>query len=90
MDKYIVRLPHGMRDRIAAAAKQHGRSMNAEIIAMIELGFDAATPNLSGTTDGDLLSEVVSRFDTKVQIIVAPNVAAEVGNKPTRAKAASK
>jgi hypothetical protein len=34
-DKYVVRLPDGMRDEIAEAAKANGRSMNAEIIARI-------------------------------------------------------
>lgn len=36
MDKYIVRFPEGMRDRIAEAAKSNNRSMNAEIVARLE------------------------------------------------------
>ncbi|ALJ98268.1 transcriptional repressor [Brucella phage BiPBO1] len=32
-DKFIVRLPDGLRDNIAADAKTKGRSMNAEIVA---------------------------------------------------------
>lgn len=35
-DKYIVRFPDGMRDRIAEAAKANNRSMNAEIVARLE------------------------------------------------------
>ncbi|MBA6418948.1 Arc family DNA-binding protein [Pseudomonas neustonica] len=35
-DKFVVRLPEGMRDRIADVAKQHHRSMNSEIIARLE------------------------------------------------------
>lgn len=35
-DKYIVRFPDGMRDRIAEIAKENGRSMNAEIVARLE------------------------------------------------------
>lgn len=31
-DKFIVRLPDGMRDEISAAAKLNRRSMNAEIV----------------------------------------------------------
>jgi plasmid stability protein len=38
-DKYIVRLPDGMRDRIAEAAKANNRSMNAEIVARLEESF---------------------------------------------------
>lgn len=34
-DKYIVRLPDGMRDEIKAAAATANRSMNAEIVARL-------------------------------------------------------
>lgn len=34
-DQFMVRLPEGMRDEIAAAAKSNGRSMNSEIIARL-------------------------------------------------------
>ena len=39
-DKYIVRFPAGMRDRIAEAAKAHNRSMNAEIVARLSGSFE--------------------------------------------------
>lgn len=39
-DKYIVRFPAGMRDRIAEAAKANNRSMNAEIVARLQATFD--------------------------------------------------
>lgn len=35
-DKFVVRLPDGMRSRIAEVARQHHRSMNSEIIARLE------------------------------------------------------
>jgi len=35
-DKYVVRFPDGMRDRIAESAKANNRSMNAEIVARLE------------------------------------------------------
>ena len=35
-DKFVVRLPDGMRERIAAVAKSHHRSMNSEIISRLE------------------------------------------------------
>lgn len=31
-DKFMLRLPDGMRDAIKAAAKREGRSMNAQIV----------------------------------------------------------
>lgn len=42
-DKYIVRFPEGMRDKIAAAAEENGRSMNAEIIARLQASFETKT-----------------------------------------------
>lgn len=35
-DKFMLRLPDGMRDRIKSAADLNGRSMNAEIIATLD------------------------------------------------------
>jgi hypothetical protein len=35
-DKFVVRLPNGMRDRISEVAGENHRSMNSEIIARIE------------------------------------------------------
>lgn len=35
-DRFIVRMPDGLRDRISAAAKRNGRSMNSEIVSVLE------------------------------------------------------
>lgn len=40
-DKYIVRFPSGMRDRIKAAAAANGRSLNAEIVQRLQASFEA-------------------------------------------------
>lgn len=40
-DKFMLRLPDGMRDRIKQAAARNGRSMNAEIIDTLEDRFPA-------------------------------------------------
>lgn len=39
-DKYILRFPDGMRDRIADEAKKNNRSMNAEIVHILMGHFD--------------------------------------------------
>ena len=41
LDKFIVRLPDGMRDRIGIAARENKRTMNAEIVARLEASFRA-------------------------------------------------
>lgn len=40
-DKFMLRLPDGMRDRIKAAAEENGRSMNSEIVAALEEKYPA-------------------------------------------------
>ncbi len=48
-DKFVVRLPEGMRARIAMVARGQRRSMNSEIIARLEqsLHQDEQTGSLS-------------------------------------------
>lgn len=41
-DKFMLRLPEGMREAIANVAAQAGRSMNAEIVARLEASLKAA------------------------------------------------
>lgn len=43
-DKFVVRLPDGMRERIAEIANGNHRSMNSEIILHLEKLVDDATP----------------------------------------------
>lgn len=38
-DKFVLRMPDGMRDRIAKEAESNGRSMNAEIVQRLEASF---------------------------------------------------
>ena len=40
LERFIVRFPDGMRDRIADAAKANNRSMNSEIIARLLASFE--------------------------------------------------
>lgn len=43
-DKFVVRLPEGMRDQIASLAAGHHRSMNSEIIGRLEDSIAADDP----------------------------------------------
>ncbi|WP_370275112.1 Arc family DNA-binding protein [Pararhodobacter marinus] len=43
-DKFMLRLPDGMRERIKSAADANGRSMNAEIVATLEEKFPEPSP----------------------------------------------
>jgi len=58
-DQFILRLPDGMRQRIAEFAEAFGRSMNAEIILRLERSFsefDEATRKFG--QEGVFLDEV--------------------------------
>jgi hypothetical protein len=54
-DKFVVRLPDGMRERIADVARNHHRSMNSEIIARLEQSM---------IQEGSLGDEVNLRLDS--------------------------
>ena len=43
-DKFLLRLPDGMRERIADQAKAHNRSMTAEVVARLSASLDGAPP----------------------------------------------
>nr|WP_291374509.1 Arc family DNA-binding protein [Devosia sp.] len=56
----MLRLPDGMRDRIAEVAKANGRSMNSEIVARLEESFSS---NGIGKIDiNELVDALEDRF----------------------------
>jgi len=40
-DKFMLRMPEGMREQIRLSAEHYGRSMNAEIVARLRESFDS-------------------------------------------------
>lgn len=71
----MVRFPDGMRDRIAAAAKANGRSMNSEIIAALEVMFPQGMKSSGADID-----EVLLQASRLVQI--AKRMSAAAKNMP--------
>jgi hypothetical protein len=71
-DRYIVRMPEGMRDKVKALADRRKRSMNAEIVAAIEAHlFDAAA-------DPDFQeAKVVHGPPLPVEVLTRPERSAE-------------
>lgn len=59
LDKFVLRLPEGMRDKISMAARANKRTMNAEIVQRLEASF--------ASTDEPLL--VISKNTAEVDII---------------------
>lgn len=47
LDRYIIKFPDGMRDELKTDAKANGRSLNAEIIHLIQQGRIATTDQIT-------------------------------------------
>jgi hypothetical protein len=77
-DKFLLRMPDGLRDRLAAAAKANNRSSNAEIVARLQASLDQHEPDnpflrLAASAQqeslrglADVLADVVEDLDTIV------------------------
>lgn len=70
-DRFMVRLPDGMREKIGAAAKASSRTMNAEIIHRLSFTFGI---NPRGSGEGEVYPEGGSPSSNKC------NAAATVEN----------
>lgn len=75
-DQFVVRLPDGMRDRIAEAAELNVRSMNAEIVARLEMTFDA----MGKITPGEMIEALMKAFppgmiEIRIGKVDSPDVA---------------
>lgn len=77
-DKFVLRMPDGMRETIAELARASGRSMNAEIIYRLQKTFDEeAAPTESAphqyqrkkkyTIQSDMPDEAMQELMTRIQ-----------------------
>lgn len=48
-DKFLLRLPDGMRDKISEAAKENRRTMNSEVVARLASSFERLKSHTSPT-----------------------------------------
>lgn len=65
LDKFMVRMPDGLRDAIKDAAKRNNRSANAEIVARLESSFEAdqeLAPILAAAVNDYVKAEVARRL----------------------------
>lgn len=92
-DKFIIRLPDGMRERIKAAADANGRTMTAEIVWRLETSLDPTVKVLPDQKIHDMMitdmNEMVhaiwgrlEQIDERLGIDTRPKAAA----KPKRKK----
>ncbi|MEJ8326023.1 Arc family DNA-binding protein [Kosakonia sacchari] len=62
-DKFMLRFPDGMRDAIAERAKANGRSMNSEIVQILEDALENRSVKVHSEMNIDLFSERESGDD---------------------------
>ena len=85
-DKFNLRFPDGMRDAVAERAKKNGRSMNSEIIQMIE---DALNPRVKsiefdiGENKPIKIDDVGNAEDIVNALTRFATALAELNKKPT-------
>lgn len=68
-EKFVVRLPDGMSDRIKASADANNRSMNAEIVSRLEDSLDEKQTVASLSINLDLADLGMSDLKDKLQMI---------------------
>jgi plasmid stability protein len=64
-DKFIVRLPDGMRDQLKAAAEGNGRSMTSEVVERLRASFEKEeAQDVPDFTAAVLVETVEQEFET--------------------------
>lgn len=66
-DKFVVRLPDGMRERVGLTARSHHRSMNSEIINTLDMHH-----RLLDMGHGPLLKKLLQGEELPGTIVAAP------------------
>lgn len=59
-DKFMLRFPDGMRDAIAERAKANGRSMNSEIVQILQDALDGGFSLQMDTEFGKVYNELIT------------------------------
>lgn len=87
-DKFVVRLPDGMRDQIAKRADENGRSMNSEIVQILQDALEGESLDIDkidskNATPEDLASELARQLEEKQKevMLVAKAFASLVSSK---------
>lgn len=69
-DKFMLRFPDGMRDRLKATAAVNGRSLNAEIIHRLTVSLSADSLfSPAGSDKGYEIGNVVEQLDSVVKAL---------------------
>lgn len=71
-DKFMLRLPDGLRDKIATLAKENKRSVNAEFVARIEASLQPDTADAAPEISREIArhaAQILAGRDEHVQLL---------------------
>lgn len=87
-DKFNLRLPDGMKDAIAERAKENGRSINSEIVQILQDALESESLDIDkidskNANPEDLASELARQLEEKQKevMLVAKAFASLVSSK---------
>lgn len=63
-ERFQIRMPDGLRDRIRESAEAHSRSMNAEILSRLEAGFEI-TPRLR--RELEMKDQIIANLELQIE-----------------------
>lgn len=70
-NKYIVRFPDGMRDRIKEAAEKSGRSMNAEIIHRLEQSLHYSDDPMGDKGEFAAITRSIGQVQSNIEKLIS-------------------
>jgi len=68
-DKFVVRLPDGMRNRIAEVAQRYHRSMNSEIVSRLDTSLQIESNKLDNEQETNTSKSPISVTPDEQKII---------------------
>ena len=83
---YPLRMPADLRQRLEEMAKASGKSVNAEIVSILQKAVDNKTSDLSAVSSGDLLNEVIARYGQSIRIEIGGKAAEDLKGVARRKK----
>ena len=67
---YPLRMPDELRAQLSERAKSNGRSVNAEIVSILQGALSGSGAELASVGSGELLEEVLRRFGSQVSVTI--------------------
>lgn len=61
--EYKMRMTQDLKDKIVESAKEHNRSMNADIVARLENSFEQKIEDLENIPTEELIKALAKRLD---------------------------